>query len=188
MIRENGAKVFNATLVDRREMTWDLVAPGNSHSSEHEATQILVLEGARGVSRSKHDDTLHIVTHDESVDSLPESLRAVLCPCCFNLCPCSCLTFRLTFALVNCANVHVNWASRIPSFLRAHVTLDGQDHLSCTQCQFLRNATEDVLAALAALLPSALQSSRSGPAPCRSTLTGCRCSRHQNQHCSDAGA
>ena len=81
MITENGAKVFNATLVDRREMTWDLVAPGNSHPSEHEATQILVLEGARGVSRSKHDDPHHIATHDESVDSLPESLWAVLCPC-----------------------------------------------------------------------------------------------------------
>ena len=73
MIRENGAMVSNATLVDRRDMTCDLVAPvvptevpvtvetrdeemrdsGNSHSSENDALRIPVLEGVCGVSRSK---------------------------------------------------------------------------------------------------------------------------------------
>ena len=68
MIRENGAVVLNATLVDRRDMTCDLVAPvvptevpvavekrdeemrDSGNLSEYEAPQILVLEGARGVT------------------------------------------------------------------------------------------------------------------------------------------
>ena len=71
MIRENGDMVFNATLVDRRDMTCDLVAPvvptevpvgvqtrdeevrDSGNVSEYEAPHIPVLEGTRGVSRSK---------------------------------------------------------------------------------------------------------------------------------------
>ena len=71
MIRENGAMVLNATLVDRRNMTCDLVAlvvpiavpvasethdeeTGDSRNvSECEAPHIPVLEGAREVNRSK---------------------------------------------------------------------------------------------------------------------------------------
>ena len=123
MSRENGAMVLDATLVDSRDMTWDLVAPvvptevpaavgtrdedmrdpGNSQSSEYEAPQIPVLEGVRGESRSKQpseadrrrhelshmphvqwcticcrartsDDPHHVVTHDESVESLPKNV------------------------------------------------------------------------------------------------------------------
>ena len=71
MIRENGAMVLNATLVDRRNMKCDLVAPvvpiavpvsseagdeemrESRNVSECEAPQIPVLEGAREVNRSK---------------------------------------------------------------------------------------------------------------------------------------
>ena len=71
MIRENGAVVLNATLVDRRNMKCDLVAPvvpiavpmsseagdeemrESRNVSECEAPQIPVLEGAREVNRSK---------------------------------------------------------------------------------------------------------------------------------------
>ena len=87
MIRENEVMVLNATLADRRDMTWDLVAPvvptevpaavetrdeemidsGNSHSSEHEAPKIPVLDGARGVNRSKQpseaDSRRHELSH-----------------------------------------------------------------------------------------------------------------------------
>ena len=71
MIKENGAMLLNATLVDRRDKTCNLVAPvvptevpvavetrdeemrDSANLSEDEAPQIPVLEGARGVSRSK---------------------------------------------------------------------------------------------------------------------------------------
>ena len=119
VIRENGAVVLNATLVDRRNMKCDLVAPvvpnavpvsseagdeemrESRNVSECEAPQISVLEGARGVNRSKQpteserrrhelshllhapwcmiccrartiDDAHHVVNHEESVDSLPK--------------------------------------------------------------------------------------------------------------------
>ena len=71
MIRENGTMVLNATLVDRRNMKCDLVAPvvpiavpvsreagdeemrDSRNVSECEAAQIPVLGGAREVNRSK---------------------------------------------------------------------------------------------------------------------------------------
>ena len=71
MIRENGAMVLNATLVDRRNMKCDLVAPvvpiavpvsneardeemrESRNVSECEAAQIPVLGGPREVNRSK---------------------------------------------------------------------------------------------------------------------------------------
>ena len=112
--------MLNATLVNKRDMTCDLVAPvvptevpvavetrdeemrDSGSLSEYEAPQIPVLEGARGVhrltqpseasrrghelSRLPHvlwctsccrartiiDDPHHVVTDDESVDSLPK--------------------------------------------------------------------------------------------------------------------
>ena len=70
MVRENGAMVLNATLVDRRNMKCDLVVPvvpvavpvscgagdemrDSRNVSECEAAQIPVLGGAREVNRSK---------------------------------------------------------------------------------------------------------------------------------------
>ena len=71
MIRENGTKVLNATLVDRRNVKGVLVAPvvpiavpvsseegdeemrDSRNVSEREAAQIPVLGGAREVNRSK---------------------------------------------------------------------------------------------------------------------------------------
>ena len=81
MIRENGAMVLYATLVDGRDMTGDLVAPvvptevpvvgetrdeamGDSGNlSEYQAPQIHVLKGARGVNRSKHPSEADRRTH-----------------------------------------------------------------------------------------------------------------------------
>ena len=106
--------------------------------------------------------------------------------------------FGMTFALADCANVLGNQASRMPSFLRAHETLDSQDRSLAVGANFLGNATEDVLASVAALPLSTLQPSRSDPAPCQisayvlaspaATLRACRCTRHRNQHCSYLGA
>ena len=71
MIRENGAMVLNATLVDRRNMNCDLVAlvvptavPVSGEAGDEEmresrnvsvceASQIPLLDGAREVNRSK---------------------------------------------------------------------------------------------------------------------------------------
>ena len=71
MTRENGAMVLNATLVDRRDVKCDLVAPvvpvavpvsseaggeemrDSRNVSECEAAQIPVLDGAREVNRSQ---------------------------------------------------------------------------------------------------------------------------------------
>ena len=76
MIRENGTMVLNATLVDRRNMKCDLVAPvvpiavpvsseagaeemrDSRNVSECEAAQIPVLGRAREVNRSKTTDRI----------------------------------------------------------------------------------------------------------------------------------
>ena len=110
--------MVNATLANRRDVTFDLVAPvvptevpaavetrdeemrDSGNLSEYDAPHILELEGARGVNRSKQpseadrrrhelpqfpwcticcrartvDDPHHVVTHDESVASLPKNV------------------------------------------------------------------------------------------------------------------
>ena len=84
MIKENGAMLLNATLVDRRDKTCDLVAPvvptevpvavetrdeemrDSANLSEDEAPQIPVLEGARGVSRSKQPSEADRCRHELS--------------------------------------------------------------------------------------------------------------------------
>ena len=81
-------------------------------------------------------------------------------------------------------------------FVRAHVTFDSQDHFH-VGANFFGTQSKNFFAA-AALPPSALQSSRYGPAPCQrsagihvphaATITACRCTRHRNQHCANAGA
>ena len=97
-IRENGTMVLNATLVDRRNMKCDLVAPvvpiadeemrDSRNVSECEAAQIPPAESERRrheLSPFPHvpwcticcrartiDDAHHVVIHEESVDSLPK--------------------------------------------------------------------------------------------------------------------